>query len=418
MQNLNPATNIKNVALIGAGISNLTLLHLLKKTRNLNMKVTLFERSNVIGGRVATRRRENYLYDNGANYVDFKDKRIEDLITKDLPTDNLYKITKPIYLFNEKNEIFNKSNLPQNYERIYNYLNPEHRNLFTYSNGIKNLADLLLKSPSNTDNPNFSFELKYSKNLLSIQSRLKFDEASKLIYSWGLISEENENLGTFDKVIFGTPSLNIARIFNKSDFSVLKKINFHDKVSGEKFANFEKKEQEIFENIRKDLSLCSYKKVYSMAIAYDNTNIDNLPLKNEFFGLVNIDNKHVISTVFFENEKNRDFLKDNKQILLIVQFEENEIMKKLNFENDKNIIFNIVKDNLENLIPQLKNRNVLYYDIKSWGFAFPNHKINLKLLQALSERNIEIIGDSVNGVGKIDKAMETAFDLYENLIRV
>lgn len=417
MQNNNSINALKNIALIGAGISNLTLLHLLKRTPNLNMKVTLFERSKVIGGRVATRKRENYLYDNGANYFDFNDERIEDIITKDLPTENLFEINKPICLFNEMNEIYNNSNKPEKYERIFNYLNPVRRNAFTYNNGIKNLADLLLKSPINKENPNFSYELKFSKNIFSIQSRFNFDESSKLKYSWSLISEENENLGNFEKVIFGTPSLNIARVFGKSDFSILKKLNFHDKASGDRFINFDKKEQEIFENIKKDLTLCTYKKVYSMSLAYENLSGEPL-FKNEFFGLVNVDNKHFISTVFLENEKNREHLKDNKQIFLVVQFKENELTKKLSFENDKNIIFNMVKDNLEKLLPDLKNKKILYHEIKSWGFAFPNYKINSKLLNALSERNIEIIGDSVSGVGKMEKAMLTAFETYQNLIKI
>jgi len=418
MQNITSTNIIKNIGLVGAGISNLTLLHLLKKNPNIKMKITLFERSKVIGGRVATRKRENYFYDNGANYFDFKDKRIENLILNELPSDKLFQIEKPILLFNHKNEIFSNENLPDsNHEKIYNHFNSQVKNNnFTYSNGIRNLAELLIKYPKDIKNPDFSYDLKLSKNIFKIQSKFNFDENYKLNYKWDLISEDDEFLGHFDKIVFGTPSLNIARVIDKSDFSVMKKINFHDKTSSEKFKNFDKKEGELFENIKKDLSMCSYRKVYSMAIAYENLNSENF-FKNEFFGLVNVDNKHLISTVFIENEKNREYLKNKNQIMLIVQFKENEITKKLNIENDKNFIYDMVKENLEKLIPQLKNKKIVYQDVKSWGFSFPDNIINENLLKALSERNIEIIGDSVCGIGKIDKAMLTAFDLYEKLMK-
>ncbi len=420
MQNtINPQNTSRKIALIGTGISNLTLLHLLKKTPNLKMNIIMFERSKVIGGRVATRKRENLLYDNGANYFDFNDKRIENLIMKDLPTKDLFKINKPVFLFNQKNEIFTKENLPsfKNYKSIFSYFNSDDRNFYTYSKGIKTLPELLLNTPERNSSEEFSYEVKFSKIISRLDSKFKFDENNKLNYYWNLFTDENENLGCFDKIIFGTPSLNIAKVFDKSDFSVVKKLNFYDKPSGEKFGNFENREKEFFANVKNDLNLLTYKKVFSMGIAYENSNNENY-FKNDFFGLVNIDNKHFISTVFVENEKNKECLVNSDKLFLVVQFHENEFTKKLNFEKDKELIIEAVKENLEKLIPQLKGKKVLFHDLKSWGFSFPNNKIIPNLIQGLSERNIEIVGDSISGIGKIDKSMLTSFDLYEKLIKI
>ena len=115
----------KKLALIGAGISNLTLLNLLNKNKNL--QITLFERSKVIGGRVATRNRQGFLFDNGANYLHIEDERLENLILRELNTDNLHIINKPIKIFDKnfyilsENEIIDEKNSVSNSIKDFYY---------------------------------------------------------------------------------------------------------------------------------------------------------------------------------------------------------------------------------------------------------------------------------------------------------
>ena len=52
------------IAIIGAGISGLTAANILKDVA----KVTVFEKSRGVGGRIATRRAEPFYFDHGAQF--------------------------------------------------------------------------------------------------------------------------------------------------------------------------------------------------------------------------------------------------------------------------------------------------------------------------------------------------------------
>src|SRR5512137_2283747 len=58
--------NRANIAVIGAGISGLACAHELARA---DARVTVFERSRGLGGRLGTRRQGNYAFDHGAQFV-------------------------------------------------------------------------------------------------------------------------------------------------------------------------------------------------------------------------------------------------------------------------------------------------------------------------------------------------------------
>ena len=55
---------MKKLAIIGSGLSGLTLANHLKD----EFDVTVFEKSRGVGGRLATRRVDTYAFDHGAQY--------------------------------------------------------------------------------------------------------------------------------------------------------------------------------------------------------------------------------------------------------------------------------------------------------------------------------------------------------------
>jgi renalase len=91
------------VAIIGAGLSSLSLLCTLPPASSLS--VHLFERSGVLGGRAATRKRGKYLFDNGANYFNADHEKVRRLIFEELTTEGLIEIEKWIFPFYKDNRI-------------------------------------------------------------------------------------------------------------------------------------------------------------------------------------------------------------------------------------------------------------------------------------------------------------------------
>lgn len=67
---------MKKIAIIGAGMSGLTLAHLLKD----QVHITLFEKSRGVGGRMATRRAELFEFDHGAQYFTCRTPEFEAFI--------------------------------------------------------------------------------------------------------------------------------------------------------------------------------------------------------------------------------------------------------------------------------------------------------------------------------------------------
>ena len=57
---------LKSIAIIGAGCSGLAAAHILHDAGNA---VTVFERSQEVGGRAATRQQQGFIYDHGAQYI-------------------------------------------------------------------------------------------------------------------------------------------------------------------------------------------------------------------------------------------------------------------------------------------------------------------------------------------------------------
>ncbi|MGV3615920.1 MAG: NAD(P)/FAD-dependent oxidoreductase [Fimbriimonas sp.] len=82
------------VGIVGAGISGLSAARALKAAGH---EAVLFEKSRGVGGRVATRRAEGFVWDTGATSIAPRGRSIERVMREELDTTDLHEITRPIY---------------------------------------------------------------------------------------------------------------------------------------------------------------------------------------------------------------------------------------------------------------------------------------------------------------------------------
>ncbi len=87
---------VSSTAIIGAGASALTAAHTLL---DAGYRVTLFEKSRGVGGRAATRQREGFIYDHGAQYIKSGNSASSALVTERFRTPDLIDIAKPVWIF-------------------------------------------------------------------------------------------------------------------------------------------------------------------------------------------------------------------------------------------------------------------------------------------------------------------------------
>src|SRR5437588_4432167 len=93
---------LKAIAIIGAGYSGLAATHILRDAGNT---VTVFERSNEVGGRAATRRRQGFTYDHGAQYIKGGSAVSSAWITGRFRAADLVDIEKPVWVFDLHGDI-------------------------------------------------------------------------------------------------------------------------------------------------------------------------------------------------------------------------------------------------------------------------------------------------------------------------
>lgn len=85
----------RRVAIIGAGMAGIAAA---RKLRDQGHACVLFEKSRGLGGRAATRRLEGYTFDTGATSLAADGHAIAQAALKDIATDDLVLIEKPIYV--------------------------------------------------------------------------------------------------------------------------------------------------------------------------------------------------------------------------------------------------------------------------------------------------------------------------------
>ncbi len=184
---------MKNIAVIGAGLSGISLTLMLQN--NFNVKV--FGKSRGIGGRMSTRRAPPFTFDHGAQYfkvtnLDFK------TFLKPLITNNIIQPWVCRYSeFNGKNMLIKK---------LWNY-----------------------ESNNYVGVPNMNSIVKYLARDCDVKLKTKVQKIKKNKKKWQIYDEDENFLGEYDWVIFTAPVEQTCLLISKnlSFFSILKSIKMN-----------------------------------------------------------------------------------------------------------------------------------------------------------------------------------------------
>jgi predicted NAD/FAD-dependent oxidoreductase len=92
---------MQRVAIVGAGAAGLAAAY---RLRDAPVETVTFEKSDALTGRAATRTRDGFVYDYGANYLKADDPTVNQLVTDDL-AEGLVDVTEPVYTFDGQGRI-------------------------------------------------------------------------------------------------------------------------------------------------------------------------------------------------------------------------------------------------------------------------------------------------------------------------
>ena len=191
------------IAIIGAGLSGLTLVHKLKDLAELS----LFEKSRGFGGRMATRRYDSFQFDHGAQFFKAKSQSFRSFL-KPLIEKGVVQIWKGSFVEFDRNKRVN--------QRVWGD-KPPH---YIGAPGMNAIGKYLAKTLEEDVTIHLNSRVKKISpyNLkIPLKTALKKSNSKKLKdIKWELQDDQNKSLGVFDWVITTAPAEQALALLPKS----------------------------------------------------------------------------------------------------------------------------------------------------------------------------------------------------------
>ncbi len=335
--------SVKNVAVIGAGVSGLSAALELSRS---GCQVVVFEKSRGLSGRAATRRRGNWSIDHGASFFRTSDAEVAHLIHETLPSDDLVEIRGDVWTFNRDGLITTGD--PE--------LNAEPK--FSYRRGISTLGKLLQEFSG--------VEVHRSQRV----TRLHRTEQG-----WQVENEAGDVRGEYDSVIVSIPAPQAAELMRACAFP-----------------------ESLHTTLANALAIARYDPQFSFMLGFRY----RLPLVKRFHALVNSDGEHPVSWLSFEEDK-PGHVPDGSS-LLVVQMSRWWSSAHLDDQPEK--LLPEVLEHTSALLPEVENMPD-WWDSQRWLLAAPRNGVDVKALEKGEASGLYFAGDGLVGRGRIPLAIKS-----------
>ncbi|ADQ66267.1 NAD/fad-dependent oxidoreductase [Halogeometricum borinquense DSM 11551] len=338
------------VGIVGAGAAGVGAAYAL---RNADAEVTIVEKSRGVCGRAATRRKHDCYYDHGANYIKESDQRTESLI-RDLGTDGVVDIEKPVWVFDESGEITEGDD------------GDSHK--WTWTEGITQLAKRLL---ARTD-----AEVRRETRVESIVC----DDSEA---TWSLIDTEGETHGPFDRLLLTPPAPQTAEILRATEWD------------GERLGDATAAVSDV-----------SYRTIRTFVLHY--------PFREEYswYGLVNVDKAHEVGWV--SREECKDGHVPDGESLLIAQMSPEWSAER--YDDPLAEAGDDAAALVAELLDDDRYADPDWVDDQGWRYALPNDGVDTDAVRATEDAGLFFAGDWVVGEGRVHHALWNGHEAAERIV--
>ena len=351
------------LAIIGAGAAGLAAARSLRQRRP-ELAITIYEQSPSLGGRIATRRREGFAFDHGAQYVKAPTPELEQLLTTELPSENLLDIGRPVSIFDGAGAIA-EGDPAQNADPKW-----------TYRDGLDRLGELLGEGLDIRPGVRIgSFRRAGEGASGEVSSPAHPLTRSPAHHRWLLADEAGQPMGEADLILLTPPAPQAADILSASDF-----------------------DPEVKAALLAELARATYRRCISLALAYDR------PIERPFYALVNIDRAHPIAWLALEHAKGPGRCPPGRS-LLIAQMAARWSLD--HWETPAEELEPLVADQVSALLGE-DLRAPLWSDIQRWPYALPDSGADFNVLNA-SGSGLFFAGDYTAELGRVHLAIESGW---------
>jgi predicted NAD/FAD-dependent oxidoreductase len=341
-----------SVAIIGAGCSGLAAAHELS---DAGYTVRLFEQSQGVGGRTATREQQGFTYDYGAQYIKSGDLVSADLITRRFCLDDLIDIAKPVWIFDRDGHI-QEGDPVQNAEPKWNY-----------RSGLNALAINMARG-------------------LDIQLQTRIDYLQPGATGWKLFDNLEQTVGEFDRVLITIPASEAAELIKNSRIP-------------------DRQQREIYTLLEK----AKYNPLISVMLGYR-----PMPRARPYYALVNTDKAHAISWLAWEHEKAPERVPEGAGLLIAQMAPQ---YSRDHWDHPADEIISDVASRVSMLLEESLDKPI-FTDMYQWRYALPAEKADAEQLNALTMPiGLAFCGDAFVG-GRVHLALEHGVEVARQLVSV
>jgi hypothetical protein len=346
-----------HLAIIGAGVAGLAAARRLRQRRP-NLTITIYEKSRGFGGRAATRRRDGYIFDHGAQYLKAPTPELERLVTRELPIEGLHDIGLPVWTFDQAGTIA-EGDPQQNNEPKW-----------MYRDGLNRLGKLLSEG----------LDVRREMRIAALQ-RTTDDSAHKSMAGgrWSLVDTTGQTVGAADLVLLTAPAPQSVDILAASDFDLdVKGLLIHE------------------------LGKAQYRRCISLALAY------NIRIERPFYALVNTDRAHPISWLALEHSKAPERAPPGYSLILA------QMAAQWSFDHwDAPVeeLQTLVSEYVHTLLKE-KLQQPVWVDVQRWRYALPDSGADFEALNATGS-GLFFAGDYTAGLGRVHLAIESGWHVAE-----
>jgi len=339
-----------SVAIIGAGCSGLAAAH---ELRDAGYVVTIFEQSQEVGGRAASRDLQGFIYDYGAQYIKSGSSVSIDLITRRFRLTDLLDISKPVWIFNREGNI-QEGDPVQNAEPKWNY-----------RSGINALAKCMAQG-------------------LDIRLQTRIDYLQQSTTGWKVFGRSNHRVGDFDRVLITIPASQAAELIKASQVSNAQQ-----------------------DEICASLDKARYNPLISVMLGYRPA-----PEVRPYYALVNTDKAHAISWLAWEHEKAPERVPEGAGLLIAQMAPQ---YSQDNWHKPDAELIDDVANRIAVLLDEPLNKPV-FTDVYRWLFALPAEKADAGQLNTITlPVGLAFCGDAFVG-GRVHLALEHGVEVAQQLI--
>jgi len=350
------ATGDGELCIVGAGLAGVGIAY---RLRDEPVEVTILEKSRGVGGRAATRRRNDCRYDHGANYLKDSDGRTDELV-RELGDEGLVDIDQPIWTFDADGEV-----TPGDRQEAHKW---------TWTEGITQFAKRLLDRTDAT-----------------VNKATRVDGLSRTAEGWTLSDTDGGSHGPFEQVVLTPPAPQTAEL--------LASTTIDDEASTDGVTDQLAAATDAVGEV-------PYRTIRTFVLQYP------FAVDRPYYALINTDRDHPIGWLARESCK-RGHVPDGES-LLIVQMAPDW---STDYYDDP---LESAAEEVAEMVAELLDDDRLvepgWVDDQGWRYAQPNAGLDNVTVSDLREHGLYVAGDWLVGEGRAHKAFWNGVDVGEALV--